>query len=68
MEKNDDLEKFARQLQDQIMEKIRKQYSETVIDHWQNPRNFRKIDNPDGYAKVKGSCGDSMEMFIRMKD
>lgn len=63
---NADIEKFARELQDQIMEQIRKRYSETVIDHWQNPRNFKKIETPDGCASVKGSCGDTMEMFIKM--
>lgn len=69
MAKDDEnVEKFARELQAQIMEQIRKQYSETVIDHWQNPRNFRKIENPDGYAKVTGPCGDTMEMFLKMKD
>lgn len=62
-----DLEKFARELQQQIMEQIRIQYSQVVIDHWQNPRNFRKIKEPDGYAKVKGSCGDTMETFIKIK-
>ncbi len=50
------------------MEQIRKQYSQVVIDHWQNPRNFRRIENPDGYAKVTGPCGDTMEMMIKMKD
>lgn len=64
----DDVEKFARELQDQIMAQIKKRYSETVIEHWQNPRNFRKVENPDGYASVQGSCGDTMEMFIKMKD
>lgn len=64
----EDLEEFARKLQEQIMEEIRKRYSHTVIDHWQNPRNFRKIKNPDGYAKVKGPCGDTMEMFVKTKD
>lgn len=68
MAKDEDIEKFARELQEQILEQIRKQYSETVIDHWQNPRNLRKIENPDGYAKVKGSCGDTMEMYIKMKE
>ena len=68
MEKSDDLEKFARELQEQILEQVKKQYSETVIDHWQNPRNFRKIENPDAYAKVKGSCGDTMEIFIKMRN
>jgi nitrogen fixation NifU-like protein len=65
MAKDNDVDKFAQELQKQIMEQIRKRYSETVIDHWQNPRNFRKIENPDGYAKVKGSCGDTMEMYLK---
>jgi len=63
-----DLGKFTRELQEQIMEKIRKRYSQIVIDHWQNPRNFRKIKNPDGYAKVTGPCGDTMEIFIKIKE
>ena len=63
-----DLEEFSRRIQQQIMEQIRKQYSQTVIDHWQNPRNFRKILNPDGCAKVTGPCGDTMEMFIKSKE
>lgn len=68
MNKDDDLEKYARELQEQIMEQIRKRYTETVIDHWQHPRNFQKMDKPDAYAQDKGSCGDTMEMFLRMKD
>ncbi len=67
-EKNDEAEKFARELQEQIMEQLRQTYSPTVIDHWQNPRNFHALENPDGYAKVKGICGDTMEMFLRVKD
>jgi nitrogen fixation NifU-like protein len=63
-----DLEEFSRELQKQIMEQIRRQYSLTVIDHWQNPRNFRKMENPDGYAKVKGPCGDTMEMSIKTRE
>jgi nitrogen fixation NifU-like protein len=66
--KNEDIDKFTSELQKQIIEQIRKRYSQTVIDHWQNPRNFRKIKNPDGYAKVTGPCGDTMEMFIKTKE
>jgi len=66
MAKDKDVDKFARELQEQIAEQIRKRYSETVIDHWQNPRNFRKIENPDGYAKLKGPCGDTMEMYLKI--
>lgn len=65
---NTALENFSKELQEQLLEQIKKRYSQTVIDHWQNPRNFRKIENPDGYAQVKGSCGDTMEMFVKTKE
>ncbi len=64
----EDVEKFAKRLQEQIMEQIRKIYSEKVIKLWQKPRNFRALETPDGYAEVKGICGDTMEMFLRVKD
>lgn len=68
MNEDDEVERFARELQEQIMEQIRRTYSLAVIDHWQNPRNIRALENPDGYAKVKGTCGDSMEMYLRVKN
>jgi nitrogen fixation NifU-like protein len=68
MDKNDEIEKFTRELQEQIMADIQRTYSPAVIERWQNPRNFRTLETPDGYAKVKGICGDTMEMFLRVKD
>lgn len=68
MSTDKDFERFAQQLQDMILEQARKEYSDVVIEHWQNPRNFKETAQPDGYAKVKGTCGDTMEMFIKMKN
>jgi len=65
MPKEKELEEFARKLQEQIMEQAKQEYTETVIQHWQTPRNFHKIEHPDGYGKVTGSCGDTMEMFLQ---
>jgi nitrogen fixation NifU-like protein len=67
MGKDRDLEKYARQLQEQILEQIKSSYTEKTIDHWQNPRNFEKMDNTDGYARMTGSCGDTMEMFLKLR-
>ncbi len=68
MEKDDEVEKFAREIQEEIMEEIRRNYSPVVIEHWQHPRNIGILESPDGYAKVTGICGDSMEMYLRIKD
>lgn len=68
MDDNADFEKRARELQEIILEDIRRTYGPAVIDHWQNPRNYRTLENPDGFARLQGSCGDTMEMALRVKD
>ncbi|NLG48675.1 MAG: iron-sulfur cluster assembly scaffold protein [Chloroflexi bacterium] len=44
-------------------------YSETVIEHFSNPRNVGTIEDPDGYGRVGSPvCGDLMEIYIKVKD
>ncbi len=64
---DDEVKESARELQERILEEIRRTYSPAVIDHWQNPRNFRKMEEADGYAKNRGICGDTMEMFLGVR-
>lgn len=68
MDDKKELDEFAKNLQEQILKQYRAVYSEAVLERWQNPRNMGALDKPDGYARVQGSCGDSMEMFIKVKD
>lgn len=44
-------------------------YSEKVLEHFRNPRNVGKIENPDGKA-VEGSpaCGDMVAVYIKVDD
>lgn len=44
-------------------------YSKEVIDHFRNPRNVGKMENPDGIGHVGNpQCGDEMIIYIRVKD
>jgi len=54
--------------QELVRDEMRKVYSETVIDHSMNPRNVGDIENADGFAKVTGPCGDTMEMWLKVKN
>jgi nitrogen fixation NifU-like protein len=65
---SNDFQKTADELQASIMENARKIYSEKVIERWLNPRNLGKIRNPDGFAKIKGPCGDTMQISFKIKD
>ena len=60
--------KAVEEIQQQIVEQARAHYSETVIDHWLNPRNVGTMEHPDGHARVQGPCGDSMQFFLRVRD
>jgi nitrogen fixation NifU-like protein len=55
-------------LQELILADARKVYSETTIDHAMNPRNVGDMDDADGFAKVTGSCGDTMEIWLRVRN
>ncbi len=63
-----DLDKFVEELQAKIMEEAKKDYSKTVIDHWMKPRNWGILSSADGYGKVTGPCGDTMEISFNVKD
>jgi nitrogen fixation NifU-like protein len=54
-------------LQQLILEDARKVYSETTIDHFMNPRNLGEVEDADGFARVTGSCGDTMEIWLKVK-
>jgi nitrogen fixation NifU-like protein len=43
-------------------------YSENLFDHCMSPRNYGIITDPNGYAKVTGVCGDTVEIFLRVEN
>jgi nitrogen fixation protein NifU and related proteins len=64
--KND--EQIKKEMIDLLMEKITGGLSEKVADYGTHPRNYGSLDQPDGYAKIKGPCGDTMEMFLQIRN
>lgn len=44
-------------------------YPKFLMEHFQNPRNVGEISDPDGMGTVgNASCGDIMQMFIKVHD
>jgi len=55
-----------KELEESVMQDMRKAYSEGAIDHFLNPRNLGQIESPDGFGRVTGPCGDTMEIYLRI--
>ena len=43
-------------------------FSALAVDHARNPRHMGRLTEFDGHAGVTGTCGDSMDMWIRVED
>jgi nitrogen fixation NifU-like protein len=56
------------QFEELIKQEMRKIYSETAVEHSMNPRNLGDMEDADGFAKVTGSCGDTMEIWLKVKN
>ena len=61
----DSLDNSVQKLQKQIYEDIKETFSSEVFDRWLNFTHRGNIDAPDGYALVKGRCGDTIEIFLK---
>ena len=62
------IDKLAERLETQVLEDAREVFSETVIEYAYNPRNIGKISDADGVGKMTGTCGDTMQISIRVEN
>jgi nitrogen fixation NifU-like protein len=55
-----------KELEKSVMEDMKGVYSEKTIDHFLNPRNLGGIAAPDGFGRITGPCGDTMEIYLKV--
>ncbi len=63
-----DFDDFVNELQDRIYEDTRAAYGDVVFERWRNPLYMGRMEGADGYGRVTGSCGDTMEIFLRFEE
>ena len=63
---NDKLDNFVDNLQKQIFDEAKNTLGEVGFERWQNPKYRGKIENYDVHVSVTGTCGDTMEIFLKI--
>jgi len=63
-EMTDDIDKIVRTLQEAILQG----YSEKFKQEFSNPKNIGKIEDADSQVSITGVCGDTIEMYLAVKD
>ena len=62
------LDAFVDQLQAQIFDEARQAFGEAGFQRWRNPLYRGPLADADVHARLKGPCGDTMEIFLTFKN
>jgi nitrogen fixation protein NifU and related proteins len=58
---------FVEDLQNQIFDEARAAYGEIAFQRWRKPLYMGIVRDADGYGRVTGTCGDTMEIFLKFE-
>ena len=61
-------DRMVEQLQREIRDREETLYSDVVLREARAPKNLGRMDNPDLHGMVRGWCGDTMEIYLRLDD
>ena len=67
-EEIDSWTQWLKVMEDKIMENVKQQYSHVVINEWLYPSNVGRMKDADRHAIVTGPCGDTMELYMKIRD
>jgi len=57
---------IVNKIQEEVFAEARDALGEKGFERWRNPKFCGKMEDADGFARVKGSCGDTMEMYLKV--
>ncbi len=64
---SDRLSDFISELQEQIFEETRAAYGDVGFQRWRKPLYRGGMDHADGYGRLTGTCGDTMQIFLKIE-
>jgi nitrogen fixation NifU-like protein len=65
-----DRERFDRiveELERKTLEDAREKYTEKTLEEAYNPKNVGEIRGADGIGRITGSCGDTMQIHLKVQ-
>jgi nitrogen fixation NifU-like protein len=67
---DEDFDRFVQKLQRELIEKELLEYNERIVNLFHNPKNWGKLPDKEisVFKSYTGSCGDTMQFFLSIKD
>lgn len=65
---SDDIDSFVQKFQEEMQKQARENYGEIFFHRWQQPLYMGILEGADVSSSLKGSCGDTIEIFLKFKN
>ena len=65
---DDEFDAFVDRIQGEAFADALHAYGQRGFDRWRNPRFQGRMTDADGYGRVTGNCGDTIEIFLKIVD
>jgi nitrogen fixation NifU-like protein len=63
-----DFEALINKIQNEVFTEAKNALGDKGFERWRNPKYCGVMEGADSHARLRGSCGDTMEMYILVKD
>ena len=64
----EEFDDLINELEAAIQKEEKELYSERTLEEAYNPKNVGVLEDPDGYARITGPCGDTMQIHLKVAD
>lgn len=65
---DDDFEAIVGRIQQEVFTEARKVYGDVGFERWRKTRYNGRMADADGFARIRGGCGDTMEIYLKFRD
>lgn len=55
-------------LQQEVCADVRHAFGDVGFERWRKTRYHGRMDDADSFARVRGRCGDTMEIYLKFRD
>lgn len=61
-----DFDELINKIQGEVFTEAKEALGEKGFERWRNPKFCGVMEDADSRSRLKGSCGDSMEMYLKI--
>jgi nitrogen fixation NifU-like protein len=65
---SDDIDSFIQKFQEEMLKQARENYGDVFLQRCQQPLYRGIMEDADAASLLKGSCGDTIEIFLKFKN